>query len=220
MNPPRLTEARLSGLFALTPDDPDTARLAAKVAVVIDGGAALVQYRNKTADPALRHAQAHVLAALCRDRGVPLIINDDIALACEVGAAGAHIGRGDGDIAAARAALGPERLLGVSCYNDLARARTAVAAGANYIAFGAVFASSTKPGAVPATLDLITAARALGRPIAAIGGITLERAPQVLAAGADLLAVISDLFDAPDPQARAAGYRPLFVTSNPNGISS
>jgi thiamine-phosphate pyrophosphorylase len=110
---------------------------------------------------------------------------------------------------AARAVLG-KRLLGVSCYDRFELAQRAAAAGADYVAFGAVFASSTKPAAVRAPLSLFREARELGVPLAAIGGITLENAPQAIAAGADLLAVISDLFDAPDITARARAYQRLF----------
>ncbi len=139
------------------------------------------------------------------------IINDDLQLALEIGADGAHLGREDGDLAAARAALGPGKLLGISCYDDIGRAREAKRVGADYVAFGSFFASPTKPAAVRAPLTLLGAAKAgLGLPVCAIGGITLQNAPQLIAAGADLLAVITDLFEAPDIRARAAAYTSLF----------
>ena len=131
-------------------------------------------------------------------------------LALASGADGVHLGRDDGALGAARRRLG-DRLLGASCYDRLDVARTALAAGADYVAFGSVYPSTTKPGAVRAPLGLFTAARALGAPIVAIGGITLERAGEVLRAGADCLAVISDLFDAPDIAARARAYANLFA---------
>jgi len=207
MTTPRLPR----GLYAITPDDPDTDRLAARVAAAIAGGAAIVQYRNKSASPALARTQAARLAALCREAAVPLIINDDARLACDVDAAGAHLGADDGDLAAARALLGPGRLLGASCYNRPALAPLARAAGADHIAFGAVFPSSTKPGAVRAPLALFgdEVARA-GLPAVAIGGITADNARDVIAAGAHAVAVITDLFDAADVAARAARYRKLF----------
>jgi len=177
----------------------------------MQGRPALVQYRNKLSDPATRRDQAGRLLALCRSAGVPLIVNDSLELALEVGADGVHLGGEDGDPVAARAALGPGRLLGVSCYADLSRGKAARAAGADYVAFGALFSSSTKPTAVRAPLDLLGRARAeLDCPVAGIGGITLDNAPQAVAAGADLLAVVSDVFSAPDPGARSAAYRRLF----------
>jgi thiamine-phosphate pyrophosphorylase len=168
-----------------------------------------LQYRDKSAGAAQRERDALGLARLCRAHGVPFIVNDDLELALAVGADGVHLGRDDGDVAAARARL-PGRLLGVSCYDRLELAERAVAQGADYVAFGSVFVSPTKPGAVRAPLSLFAAARALGVPRVAIGGITLQNAPQVLAAGADCLAVITDLFEAPDVAARARQYGRLF----------
>jgi thiamine-phosphate pyrophosphorylase len=141
---------------------------------------------------------------------VPIIVNDDIELALEVSADGAHLGREDGDLRAARARLAG-RILGASCYDRLELAQAAVATGADYVAFGSVFASPTKPGAARAPHSLFTKARDLGVPLAAIGGITLENAPQLISAGADLLAVISDLFEAPDISLRARQYGKLFT---------
>jgi len=201
----------LSGLYAVTPDLADTTDLLRRVGQALQGGLRLLQYRNKPAAAALRREQAGALFALCRAQGVPLVINDDLQLALEIGADGAHLGREDGDLAAARAALGPGKLLGISCYDDIGRAREAKRVGADYVAFGSFFASPTKPAAVRAPLTLLGAAKAgLGLPVCAIGGITLQNAPQLIAAGADLLAVITDLFEAPDIRARAAAYTSLF----------
>jgi thiamine-phosphate pyrophosphorylase len=204
------------GLYAITPDDPDTERLAERVAAALAGGVAIVQYRNKAASPALARRQADRLAALCRGAGVPLIVNDDPRLALEVDAAGAHLGADDGDLAAARALLGPDRLLGASCYNRPALAAAARDAGADHVAFGAVFVSATKPQAVRAPLALFAdpAARA-GLPAVAIGGITVDNAAEAIAAGAHALAVISDLFGAADIAARAREYRQLFERPAP-----
>jgi thiamine-phosphate pyrophosphorylase len=187
------------GLYAITPEgvDPEKVRLA------LEGGIALLQYRNKTRDRA--HAKAVV--ALAKQSGVPVIINDDVELALELDADGVHLGRDDGDLRPARERLNG-RILGASCYNDAALARKAVHEGADYVAFGSVFASPTKPGAVRAPLSLF--GEPLGVPICAIGGITLAHAPQLIAAGADLLAVISDVFDAPDIRARVKDYGKLF----------
>lgn len=199
------------GLYALTPDEPDTTMLAVKVRAAIAGGATAVQYRNKQASAKLRQEQALTLAALCRSAEVPLLVNDDVDLALAVDAAGVHLGRDDGDLAAARRRLGPGRLLGASCYDRLELAERAVAAGADHVAFGSVFASPTKPGAVRAPLALLGAARKLGVPIVAIGGITLENAPLAIAAGADAIAVITALFDAGDVAARARAFTELFT---------
>ncbi|HXZ53552.1 MAG TPA: thiamine phosphate synthase [Burkholderiales bacterium] len=204
----------MAGLYAITPDCADGEILLAKVRAALQfahlGGWAALQYRNKAAAPAQRAVEARALSALCRARGVPFIVNDDVELALASGADGVHLGRDDGALGAARRRLG-DRLLGASCYDRLDVARTALAAGADYVAFGSVYPSTTKPGAVRAPLGLFTAARALGAPIVAIGGITLERAGEILRAGADCLAVISDLFDAPDIAARARAYANLFA---------
>lgn len=205
------------GLYAITPDGLGTAELLRRVELALLGGARLVQYRNKPADAALRREQAATLAALCHAHGAHLIVNDDLRLALEAGADGVHLGREDGDLAAARAALGLGKLLGVSCYDDMERAREARRIGADYIAFGSFFASPTKPAAVRAALTLPAAAKAeLGLPVCAIGGITLQNAPQLINAGADLLAVITDLFEAPDIRARAAAYTSLFSERVPS----
>jgi len=189
------------GLYAITPEGPG---LIAKVRAALEGGIALLQYRNKRGTL----EEAKEIARLAREHGVPLIVNDDIQLALAVGADGAHLGRDDGDFSIARKKL-KGKILGASCYDRLELARAAVAAGADYVAFGSVFASPTKPGAVRAPLSLF--GNDLGVPKCAIGGITLANAPQVIAAGADLLAVISDLFDAPDIAARAKAYGKLFT---------
>jgi thiamine-phosphate pyrophosphorylase len=192
---------KLRGLYAITPEEP---ALVDKVRAALDGGIALLQYRRKRGDL----QEAREIAALARRYGVPLIVNDDVELALELGAQGVHLGRDDGDLGVARRRL-PGRILGASCYNDAELARRAIGAGADYVAFGSVFASPTKPAAVRAPLALF--ATALEVPLCAIGGITVHNAPQVLEAGADLLAVVSDLFDAPDIAARAAQYRRLFA---------
>lgn len=216
----------LRGLCAVTADDPLLPRLSALVKAALDGGAPLVQYRNKLASRPLRRAQAAEMLRICRAAGAKLIINDDVWLAVEIGADGAHIGRDDapgGSLAAARDALGPRRILGVSCYNELARGAEAAAAGADYLAFGSVYPSRTKPAALRAPLELLDAARRFGLPLAAIGGITLDNAPQVIAAGADMLAVVSDLFDAMDIKARAQAYGKLFEpedTDQESGIGN
>ncbi len=190
----------------------DTARLtpeafAPAVEAVLAGGAVMVQYRDKSEDDARRSAQAETLVALCRRYGAVSIINDDPELAAVSGADGVHVGRDDADPAALRARIGANAIVGVSCYNEIERARQAAAVGADYVAFGSVYPSPTKPDAVYAPLSLLSAAKAeIGLPVCAIGGITEARAPELVTAGADLLAVIDNLFSAPDIAARARAY--------------
>ena len=201
----------LRGLYPVTPDDYLLPRLSAHVAMALKGGVKILQYRNKTAPSALRRSQAAELLRICRGEGAKLIVNDHLALALEIGADGVHLGREDGDLRAAREALGPDRILGVSCYGEMARAEEAAAAGADYLAFGAVFPSATKPGAAVISLELLTQAKArFGLPVAAIGGITLERIPQLAAAGVDMAAVITDLFEAMDISSRAQAFQEAF----------
>jgi thiamine-phosphate pyrophosphorylase len=197
----------MRGLYAVTPDTADTEDLLRKVEHALKAGVAMLQYRNKMISKDKRLLQARELAPLARGYGVPFIVNDDVEIALAVGANGAHLGKDDGDLSAARSQLAG-KILGVSCYNDLEKARAAVRSGADYVAFGAVYPSPTKPGAVRAPLSLFS--KDFGVPVCAIGGITLANAPALIGAGASLLAVISDLFDAPDIAARAAAYRELF----------
>lgn len=202
----------LRGLYAVTPEGLATDALVAAARSALEGGAAVLQYRDKSTDAGLRLEQAAALLALARTRGVPLIVNDDAGLAERIDADGVHVGRDDGALAAVRRRL-PGKLLGVSCYASFELARAAVAAGADYVAFGSVFASPTKPQAVRAPLGLFREARALGVPLVAIGGITAANAHELVAAGADCIAVISDLFGAPDVRARAADFSRLFATA-------
>lgn len=198
------------GLYAITPDDTDTPRLAARVETVLVAGAQWLQYRNKAADPHLRREQALALLPICRRHGVPLIVNDDWRLAAQIGADGAHLGEDDGELAAARAAMGDRALIGASCYDRFDLARAAAATGASYIAFGAFFASPTKPNARRATPELLKQSAILRLPRVAIGGITPDNARSLVDAGADLLAVISGVFDAPDPAAAVRAYLSCF----------
>lgn len=194
------------GLYLITPDETDTARLLARVEPLL-AHVVWLQYRNKGADAAKRREQAAALLPACRAHGVPLIVNDDWRVAAAVGADGAHVGELDGDLAEARIALGPAAILGASCYDDLSRARRAAAAGASYVAFGAFHPTATKPGARRATPELLRAAAELRLPRVAIGGLTPDNVGPVVAAGADLIAVISGVFGARDPEAAARSYR-------------
>lgn len=207
------------GLYAITPDGLGDSELLARTEAALQGGATLVQYRDKSGDAARRRAQAGALLALCRRRGAALIINDDVELALDIGAHGVHLGREDGDLREARRRLGPGRLLGASCYADIGLARTALAAGADHVAFGAAYASGTKPGATRAGIAVYRAARAaLDVPIVAIGGITPANAPPLLEAGVDALAVVGALYDAADAagvRAAAASFANLFRNPSP-----
>jgi thiamine-phosphate pyrophosphorylase len=208
---PSVKPERIAGLYAITPDEPDAELMARKVREALAGGARVLQYRNKSANEALRRAQAVALLGLCRTAGVPLIINDDLELALAIGADGVHLGRNDADLAAARAKLGKKKLLGASCYDRLDLALSASEHGADYVAFGSAFPSSTKPAAMRAPLALYGEAKArIDLPVVAIGGITHENAREVIQAGADAVAVISALFDAPDVKAAAFRFRQCF----------
>ena len=138
---------KISGLYAITPDSLDTRTLLVKVRAALEGGVTLLQYRSKSSDVALKHEQASELSTLCREFRVPLIINDDVRLAVLSNADGVHLGEHDASLKEARINLGPDRIIGVSCYGDIARAVRAQAEGADYLAFGSFFASSTKPQA-------------------------------------------------------------------------
>jgi thiamine-phosphate pyrophosphorylase len=200
-----------SGLYAITPETADTARLLAQVEAALAGGVAVVQYRDKSDDVARRHEQASELVALCHRFNVPLIINDDLRLADLTDADGVHLGRDDGSVAKARIILGHDKFIGASCYQSLDRALAAQADGADYVAFGSFYPSTTKPEAARAEPDLlITVALCLQIPIVAIGGITYNNASPLLDAGADSLAIQSALFDAADPRAAAYQLNQLF----------
>ena len=200
----------IHGLYAITPDTDNSEQLIEQVSAALDGGARILQYRNKGSDAVRRLWQANILKSLAQSRGAIFIVNDDVALAEAIRADGVHLGRDDDAIAAARARLGEAAIIGASCYNSLELARSAVAAGASYVAFGAVFASGTKPGAVHAPLSLFPDAAKLGVPRVAIGGITADNAGQVVAAGADAIAVIGGLFDGDGIAERAAALAALY----------
>ena len=198
------------GLYLLTPEETDSGRLRARVEPLLaGGGVALLQLRAKQADDVLRRRHALALREACVATGVPLVLNDDWRLAAELGL-GAHLGEHDGALREARAALAPGAILGASCYDDVERARRAADAGASYLAFGAFFASGTKPLARRATPALLAAAREFARPVVAIGGIRADNGASLLAAGADLLAVLGAVFDAPDPLAAVRDFASLF----------
>jgi len=202
----------IRGLYAITDPALTPAETLFDAAdAVLRGGARLLQYRDKMASPPLRKARALHLAALCRRHGAILIINDEPLLAAEIGAHGVHLGQADCNLQIARRMLGREAIIGVSCHGDLGLARTACTQGASYVALGRFFPSRTKPGAPPASIDVLQeAARTLSLPVVAIGGITPDNAPQLIRAGADGLAAIHGLFAAPDIEARARQFASLF----------
>jgi thiamine-phosphate pyrophosphorylase len=202
----------IAGLYAVTPDNDDTPGLLARVRAALDGGARLLQYRNKTADAALRLLQGQALLALCREYRVPLIINDHLDLALALDADGLHLGAEDGLLAEARRRLGAGRILGASCYRSLPTAIEAERSGADYVAFGGFFPSTVKTGMTTRTpLTLVQESKQrLSLPVVAIGGITADNAPQLIAAGVDGVAVITALFGAPDVRAAARRFTALF----------
>jgi len=199
-----------SGLYTITAESHATpGQLAQAVQAALRGGAKVIQYRAKSSPDRLAEAQA--VLAECRAFSVPLIINDDMELALAIKADGVHLGRDDGSIQDARQRLGPEAIIGVSCYDSVERALEAEALGAGYAAFGRFFPSASKPNAPCAHLQtLIEAKRKLSIPLVAIGGITPDNGRTLLEAGADMLAVIDAVFGADDPARAAAAFLPLF----------
>ncbi len=212
-------KSRISGLYAITPDIADTPLLLARAEAALAGGARMLQYRNKSAGAALRLVQGRALLALCWEYQAPLIINDHLDLALALNADGLHLGVEDGALAEARARLRPGKILGASCYNRLESALEAEGLGADYVAFGSFFPSGVKPRAVRAPLDLLhEAKRRLSLPVVAIGGITHATAPQLLAAGADGVAVMSALFGAADVKLAARSFSALFPRREPHSV--
>ncbi len=206
-----INQQTIKGLYAITPDELNTAELLHKVRFALQGGARVLQYRNKSASPSLQLQQAQALRALTREFNVAFIVNDDAQLAAQVDADGVHLGGDDGSVAAARALLGNAKIIGVSCYNRAPLAVEAVRQGADYVAFGAFFSSSVKPDAVKADVALLQTAKSeLQVPIVAIGGISQQNGAELVAAGADALAVISALWNAADIQASAQKFSTLF----------
>ncbi len=201
----------IKGLYAITPDLADTDELLEKVEAALQGGISMLQYRNKAANHNLQTQQARALLLLCRQYKVPLIINDSVKICLLLDADGVHIGADDGNLADVRAKLGKDKILGASCYNRLDLAQSAQQIGANYVAFGACFASLTKINAPVAALSLFTRAKTeLNIPVVAIGGITLKNAAQVITAGASAIAVINAIFDTNDVKLASQQFSKLF----------
>ncbi len=200
---------RLHGLYAIT-DDQQT-DLLSEVAAALSGGVRVLQYRNKTQDAQRRYREAHALRILTHDHGALLLINDDVDLALQIGADGVHLGQSDLNLAAARHQLGSDRLIGVTCHDQLTLAEAAVAGGADYVAFGALFPSRTKPQTRRCSLQTLTqACQTFNVPVVAIGGITLDNVAQPVQAGVAAVAVIHDLWSRVDISAHAAAYLRAF----------
>lgn len=201
----------LHGLYVITDDALCADKLTAAVTAAIDGGAALLQYRSKRGTALQREQEARQLLDICRARQVTFLINDDPLLAKAIGADGVHLGQSDSRLAEARTLLGPEAIIGVTCHASLALALLAEKQGANYVAFGRFFASHTKPEAPAADIHILEQAKKqLVIPVCAIGGITPENVPQLLAAGADMLAVIHGVFGQANVKTAARQYARLF----------
>lgn len=208
-----LNPARIAGLYAIADTQYlDDTRLFPAVAEAIAGGARVIQYRDKNHVAADGIRQAMQLATLCRQHDVLFIVNDDVELAQQVHAHGVHLGQEDISLAQARAQMGRQAIIGVSCYNELAHAVRAQNEGADYVAFGSFFPSRTKPQAVRAGLELLCEAKQKLRiPVVAIGGITPENGAHLLAAGADAVAVIEGVFGQADVRIAARRYTQLFT---------
>ena len=201
----------LRGLYLVTPDWSDTERLLAVTDAALMAGAALVQYRNKTASPALRAEQGAALLALCRSHARPLLINDHVDLCLELGADGVHLGGQDAGVAQARAQLGPEKIVGASCYGELKLAEQAQAAGASYVAFGGFYPSPVKKYTFVTPPELIEVWRGrVALPMVVIGGMTPANAAPLVRRGASMVAAITGVYGAEDPAAAVREFRALF----------
>jgi thiamine-phosphate pyrophosphorylase len=202
----------MKGLYLVTPDWDDTLRLLQLTEAALKGGAALVQYRHKTADDELRREQAHCLLGLCRSYQRPFIINDHIDLCLALDADGVHVGGTDASVAQARAAVGAGKIVGASCYGSLELAQDAYRSGASYVAFGGFYPSRVKKYPVTTSPDIVAQSKAeIALPVVVIGGMTQENAAALVAGGADMVAAISSVYLAQDAEAAARGFANLFL---------
>jgi thiamine-phosphate pyrophosphorylase len=201
----------MKGLYIVTPDWDDTEKLLHATGEAIRGGASLVQYRHKTASAELRQEQAAALLKLCREHRVPFVVNDFVDLCLALDADGVHVGGTDAPIAEVRAAVGPDRIVGASCYGDLQLARNAHQAGASYVAFGGFYPSRVKKYEVATQPSIVAQSKAeIPLPAVVIGGMTHENAVPLVAQGADMVAAISSVYMTDDPQAAARRFVELF----------
>ncbi len=204
--------ATLRGLYLVTPDWDDTARLLDVTRAALEGGVALLQYRHKTASPELRRTQAAALLALCREFGCPFIVNDHVELALALDADGVHVGGTDAAVAAVRDQVGPDKIVGASCYGDLALAQAAHAAGASYVAYGGFYPSRVKKYPVTTEVGVLAASHSsVPLPSVVIGGMTVENSRVLIAAGADMVAAISSVYSSADATAAAAAFTALYA---------
>ena len=203
----------MRGLYLVTPNWNDTGRLLAATEAGLRGGAVLVQYRHKEADAGLRREQGAALLALCRRHGIPLVINDYLDLCIALDADGVHLGGTDGDLRSAREVLGPGKIVGASCYGELPLAVAAEQAGASYVAFGGFYPSPVKQYDFVTQPDILSAARAaVSLPLVVIGGMTPANAAPLVARGADMVAAITSVYAAPDPEAAARAFAAAYPT--------
>ena len=201
----------IKGLYAITPDSADLNTLIQKTKSAIEGGAFMVQYRSKIQDRDVKMQQCAAILRLCREHNVPCIVNDDVEMCRTLKADGVHLGEEDDNIAEVRHILGDDAIIGSSCYDQLDRAKSAQKEGASYVAFGAMFPTSTKPNAPRATLALLKEAkREIQIPIVAIGGITMNNAHNVIKTGIDAIAVITSLYEAKSIKETAETFAKMF----------
>lgn len=201
----------MKGLYLVTPDWDDTQKLLDVTEAGLRGGAALVQYRHKTADAQLRKEQAAALQALCRSYDRPFIVNDFIELCMELDADGVHVGGTDAAVAQVRAAVGPAKIVGASCYGSMDLAREAWRAGASYVAFGGFYPSRVKKYEVSTSPGIVAQAKAeVPLPNVVIGGMTHENSVPLVVQGADMVAAISSVYMADDPEMAARRFADLF----------
>lgn len=199
------------GLYLVTPNWDDTERLLAVTEMALKGGVCLLQYRHKTASPALRLAQASGLQALCKKYAVPFVINDYLELCQQLDADGVHVGGTDIAVAQARASLGADKIVGASCYGDLALAHRSQAEGASYVAFGGFYPSLVKQYPVTTQPEIVAAAkRELTVPVVVIGGMNLALAQPLVAQGADLVAAISCIYNTDAPEQSSRDFQDIF----------
>ena len=202
----------MKGLYLVTPDWDDTDQLLSVTESALKAGVALLQYRHKTATEALRRLQATALRDLCRQYKVPFIINDHLALCEEIDADGVHVGGTDATVAAVRSVMGPNKIVGASCYGDLQRAHDAAAAGASYVAFGGFYPSRVKKYEVSTPIDIVSRAKtSLAVPVCVIGGMTPENAAPLVAEGSDMVAAISSIYQHEQPALAATAFVKLFA---------
>lgn len=202
----------MKGLYLVTPDWDDTDQLLSVTESALKAGVALLQYRHKTATEALQRLQASALRDLCRQYKVPFIINDHLALCEDIDADGVHVGGTDATVAAVRSVIGPNKIIGASCYGDLQRAHDAAAAGASYVAFGGFYPSRVKKYEVSTPIDIVSRAKAsLAVPVCVIGGMNPENAAPLVAEGSDMVAAISSVYQHEHPALAAAAFVKLFA---------